>query len=221
MALERVMTNLLPYRTLIPLFEELRGERVLVRPYRESDAPDLYEAMVESRGHLRPWMPFADEHQNVDESRHWIIQQIASWLLRDDLTLGIWEQATGLYLGSTGLHPHNWEIGYFEIGYWIRPSAQGRGYIAEAVRLLTSYAFDTLKANRIEIRCDELNVRSAAIPKRLGFVLEGRLRNDMASSDGRLRTTLVFSLIPNDRQESIDEIHYEVTSCKSKLNSVL
>ncbi len=189
-----------PYRTLLPLFEELRGESVVVRPYRESDAQALFEAIAESRDHLRPWLPFADEHQTVDESRHWIIQQLANWILRDDLVLSIWEQATGRYLGGTGLHPHDWEIGYFEIGYWIRVSAEGHGYITESVRLLTDYAFDNLKANRIEIRCDELNVRSASIPKRLGYVLEGRLRNDVATTDGRLRTTLVFSLIPEDRQ---------------------
>ncbi len=188
------------YHMLIPLFEELRGERVLARPYRESDAQALFEAMVESRDHLRPWMPFADEHQTVEESRSWIIQQIAHWLLRDELILSIWEQSTGQYLGSTGLHPHNWEIGYFEIGYWLRASAEGYGYITETVDLLTHYALDSLKANRLEIRCDELNVRSAAVPKRLGYVLEGRLRNDAATSDGRLRNTLIFSLIPTDRQ---------------------
>ncbi len=188
------------YRTLLPLFEELRGERVMVRPYRESDAQALFEAIAESRDHLRPWLPFADEHQTVDASRHWIIQQVAHWLLRDDLALSIWEQSTGRYLGGTGLHPHDWEIGYFEIGYWIRVSAEGHGYISESVRLLTDYAFDNLKANRLEIRCDELNVRSASIPKRLGYVLEGRSRNDVATTDGRLRTTLVFSLIPEDRQ---------------------
>ena len=69
---------------------------------------------------------------------------------------------------------------------------------AEAVRLLANYAFDTLKANRLEIRCDELNVRSAAIPQRLGFVQEGRLRNNAVATDGRLRTMLVFSLIPGE-----------------------
>ena len=188
------------FHTLIPLFKELRGERVVVRPYRESDAQSLYEAVAESRDHLRPWMPFADEHQTMDESRHWIILQMAHWILRDDLMLSIWEQESDRYLGGTGLYPHNWEIGYFEIGYWIRASAEGHGYIAESVRLLTNYAFDNLKANRIEIRCDELNARSAAIPNRLGYVLEGRLRNHLATSDGRLRTTLIFSLIPEDRQ---------------------
>ncbi len=188
------------YYSLIPLFEELRGERVLVRPYRESDAQALFEAMIESRDHLRPWMPFADAHQTVEESRDWIIQQMAHWLLRDDLTLGIWEQSTGRYLGSTGLHPHDWQIGYFEIGYWLRASAEGHGYVTEAVDLLTNYALDSLKANRLEIRCDELNVRSAAIPKRLGYVLEGCLRNHLTSPDGRLRSTLVFSLLPTDRK---------------------
>jgi RimJ/RimL family protein N-acetyltransferase len=182
------------------LFEELRGERVLVRPYREDDAEALFEAMNESRDHLHPWMPFADEHQTVDESRNWIIHQMAQWLLRDDLILSIWEQSTGRYLGGTGLHPYDWEIGYFEIGYWVRASAEGYGYVTEAVELLTNYALDTLKANRLEIRCDEQNVRSAAIPKRLGYMLEGRLRNHLATSDGRIRTTLIFSFIPTDRQ---------------------
>ena len=188
------------YHTLIPMFEELCGERVLVRPYRESDAEALFEAMNESREHLRPWMPFADEHQTVEESRNWIIHQMAEWLLRDELMLSIWAQSTGRYLGSTGLHPHNWEIGYFEIGYWLRPSAEGFGYVTEAVQLLTNYALDSLKANRLEIRCDELNVRSAAVPKRLGYVLEGRFRNYISTTDDRLRTTLIFSLIPTDRQ---------------------
>src|SRR5215471_3310454 len=188
------------YHTRNPLFEALRGERVLVRPYSESDAEALFEAMVESRDHLRPWMPFADAHQTVDESRNWIIQQMALWLLRDDLILSIWERSTSRYLGGTGLHPHDWGIGYFEIGYWIRASAEGSGYVTEAIRLLTDYALDSLKANRREIRCDELNVRSAAVPKRLGYVLEGRLRNEMTNTDGRLRSTLVFSLIPTDRR---------------------
>src|SRR3974377_1616802 len=110
---------------LVPLFEMLQGERVVVRPYNESDAAALQEAVAESRDHLRPWLPFADEHQTVDESRNWINLQVANWILRDDLALSIWEQATGRYLGGIGLHPHDWKIGYFEIGYWLRASAEG------------------------------------------------------------------------------------------------
>ncbi len=187
------------YRTLIPLFEGLRGERIIVRPYRESDAQSLFEAVAESRDHLRPWLPFADEHQTVEESRDWIIHQEANWLLREDLIVGIWEAATNRYLGGSGLHPHDWETRYFEIGYWLRASAAGQGYITEAVQLLTDYAFSALAATRVEIRCDERNVRSAAVAQRLGFVQEARLRNHLIAPDGTLRTTLIFALIPTDR----------------------
>ncbi len=190
--------NTPPYHTLIPLFDELQSERIIVRPYRESDAQALFEAVAESRDHIRPWLPFADTHQSVEESRDWIIRQEAEWLTREDLVLGVWEKTIGRYLGGTGLHPKNWEHRCFAIGYWLRVTAPGHGYMTEAVQLLTNYAFASLAANRVEIRCDERNDRSAAIPRRLGFVQEARLRNHMVAPDSTLRTTLVFALIPSD-----------------------
>lgn len=186
------------YRTLFPLFEELRGERVLVRPFRESDAAALQEAVAESREHLRPWMPWADTHQSAEESTDWIIHEKAAWLTRQSLTAGMWDITTGRLLGGSGFHVRDWDIGFFEIGYWIRVSAEGHGYVTETVRLLTDYAFEHLKANRVEIRCDERNARSAAIPRRLGYVQEGLLRNDTTTPDGGLRNTLIFSLIAGE-----------------------
>ena len=82
------------YRTLVPLFESLQGERLRIRPYREADAEALRAAVDESREHVRPWLPFADAHQTVEEARDWIIQGMAKWLLREDMNLGIWETAT-------------------------------------------------------------------------------------------------------------------------------
>src|SRR5262249_31580188 len=154
-----------------------RGERVLVRPYRLEDAAALQEAVAESRDHLRPWMPFADQHQTVDESRDFIVRSMAHWLLRDDLTVGLWDMVAGHYLGSSGLHPPNWDARVFEIGYWVRVSAEGHGYVTEAVKLLTDFAFAALGANRVFIRCDARNTRSSAVAERLGFVREALLRN--------------------------------------------
>lgn len=189
------------YRTLIPLPDELRGERVLIRPYRPEDAQALMDAVEESREHIRPWLPFADEHKSVEASRDWIIHQQAKWLLRETMNFAIVEAATGRYLGGLGLHPHNWDIRYFEIGYWLRQSAEGRGYMLEAVQLLVDYALAELGANRLEIKCDERNTRSAAVANRLGFEQEGRLRNDFSDSSGAIRTTLVFSRIPGEDVE--------------------
>lgn len=186
------------YPTLVPLFDALRGERVLVRPYKESDAQALQEAVAESRDHIRPWLPFADLHMTVEESRDWINRQSANFILRTSIGGGVWEHKSGRFLGGLGIHPRDWNIRYFEIGYWLRKSAGGRGYMTEAVRLATDYLLSSLEAQRVEIRCDERNERSAAVARRMGFVLEARLRNDTRAEDGSVRTTLVFSRIPGD-----------------------
>lgn len=188
-------------RTLLPLFEELQGERVVIRPYRESDAQVLFEAVAESRDHLRPWQPWiANAHQTVEESRDLVVRWMAQWALREKLIVGIWDRLSGHYLGSCGLHPKNWGSGYFEIRYWLRASATGRGCMTEAVKLLTDYALTHLKARRLEIRCEERNQRSAAVARRLGFVQEGRLRNMPVAHTSNLCTLLLFSLTPEDRQ---------------------
>ena len=187
------------YRTLVPLFEELRSIRVTVRPYRVSDAEALREAVDESRDYIRPWLPFADTHQTVEESRDWIIQQEAQWLLRESMNASVWENTTNRYLGGSGLHILDWRVRSFEIGYWLRVSAAGHGYMTEAAQLLTDFAFDHLAANRVQIRCDERNVRSAAIPRRLGYVQEALLRDDSIANDGYLSSTLLFSMIRSDR----------------------
>ena len=120
----------------------------------------------------------------------------AKWILREDLALGIWRNEDGRFLGGTGLHRIHWEIPAFEIGYWLRKSEEGKGYMSEAVTLLTRCCFETLKANRLEIRCDSRNQRSANVPRRLGFAHEATLRNDNRTRSGELRDTFVFALTP-------------------------
>ena len=188
------------HTTLVPLFEELRGTRVIVRPYRLDDADELFAAVEESRQHLWPWMPWVNQHQTVEDTRDFILRTQAKWLLReDDLTVGFFEAGSGRYLGGSGLHIRGWDVPAFEIGYWIRASAQGHGYVAETVKLLTDFAFTSLGAQRVMIRCDARNTRSAAVAERLGFVREAHLRNELRThTDSELRDTLIFSLIPSD-----------------------
>lgn len=104
---ERRMETMPTSRTALPLFDELRGQRISVRPYRQADAQALMAAVAESREHVRPWLPFADAHQTVEESRDWIIQGMAAWLVRDELRLSLWELGTDRFLGGIGLPPRN------------------------------------------------------------------------------------------------------------------
>jgi RimJ/RimL family protein N-acetyltransferase len=186
-------------KTLLRAATELRGARVLLRPYRAEDAPDVFAAINESRERIKFWLPWAEDgHRALAETEEFIPRVAREWEERTQFVYGIWELATGRFLGGSGLHCRNWDVPHFEIGYWIRDGEEGKGYVREAVVLQARHAFDDLGANRVEIRCDARNDRSRRIPDSLGFVLEGRFRNDMRDSDGGLRDTLVFAMTPED-----------------------
>lgn len=183
---------------LIAVPEMLHGLRVLLRPLDLDDAPAVWEAIEESRARLREWLPWVKGIRTLDDERVVIARMRAQWVVREALTVGIFDGTSGRYLGGSGLVRINWAIRAFEIGYWIRTSVEGRGYVTEAVQLLTALAFDRLEANRVEIQADPRNARSWQVPERLGFILEGTLRCSRPDADGRPSDRRIYALIPGD-----------------------
>lgn len=189
-------TNLLPVQR--PLPAQIFGPRLLVRPYQAGDGAALFEAVREDPAHLRQWLPWVDKHTNPAASEEAARRMHNRWQSREDLTVGLWERSGARLLGGSGLHRCLWEVPSFEIGYWLRRSAEGHGYMTEAVGLLCGLAFGTLEAQRVVILCDKENTRSAAVARRLGFIQEATLRNETRDAEGRLRDTLLFSQTPED-----------------------
>ena len=184
----------------IDLPEQLVGDLVVVRHWEEDDADDLWDAIDNSREHLEGWMPWVDRYRNPDDALEYARRSHARWLLREDLAVAIVEKATGQVVGGSGIHRADWKSRLFEIGYWIRQDREGRGYVSEAVQLLTRLAFDALDANRVELRIDSRNVRSLRVADRLGFVLEGTLRRKLPAPDGSIADMHVLALLPEEYQ---------------------
>jgi RimJ/RimL family protein N-acetyltransferase len=187
----------------IALPDRIVGERVVVRPWAPTDAEALHRAVNASRDHLRrlPWGEAA--HRTMDDTIQFLAGAAASWLLRQNLILGIFDRATGEVLGGSGLHPCrstaiDWSIPSLMIGYWTTREHEGKGYVTETVRLLTKLAFEDLGVVRLELRCDADNERSERVMVRCGFRREGCLRNDSRGSGGELRSTLVYAMIPEE-----------------------
>lgn len=183
---------------LTDLPDALPGERVLLRPLRPGDGAAIWEAVEESREQISPWLPWVEKTRSAEDQEAAARRGAARWLTREDLMVGIWDRATGRYLGGSGLHRIDWAVPAFEIGYWLRTSAWGQGYISETVRVLCRFAFETLLANRVEICCDSRNDRSLAVARRLGFVQEAVLRNHSRDTSGKLRDMVIFALTPAD-----------------------
>lgn len=87
---------------------------------------------------------------------------------------GLWLDRT--LVGGTLYPTINMRSGIAEIGVFLAAPARGRGIVTEAVRSMVDHAFDDLGMRRVEWRCSPANLPSRAIPKKLGFTLEGTLR---------------------------------------------
>ncbi len=182
---------------LLEIPDSFQTERLIIRAPRAGDGAAVNEAVRESLAHLRPWMPWADHEPTVDESEESVRRGAARWILREDLWLLLFRKSDGMYVGGSGLHRMNWSIPSFEIGYWVRKSLEGQGYVSEAVAGITDIAFMAISAERVEIRCDTRNERSAAVARRAGYSLEATLHHDARNTDGELRDSYVFGMTLN------------------------
>jgi RimJ/RimL family protein N-acetyltransferase len=183
---------------LLDVPSEIFGKRIKLRRYDPIDAREIHAAVEESRKELSvvfDWLT----HQNwtIEERRASLIRGQSAWLLRTDMSYGIRDIKTDLYLGDIGIFSPDWNVRRFEIGYWLRTSAVGNGYVTESASLLCDLAFTLFKARRVFIQCDAENNRSAAVPRRLGFELEGILRNERLRPDGTPADVMVFGMTPD------------------------
>ncbi len=144
---------------------------VVVRWVTVADAEAIARAVGESLEHLKPWMPWADERSaDVVFQRGRLREQIRQRSRREEWQYGMFADRSS-FVGSIGLMTRRGP-GTIEIGYWLHIDAVNRGLVTNAARVLTAAALEMDGIETTIIVCDEANLRSAAIPRRLGYTLD-------------------------------------------------
>jgi RimJ/RimL family protein N-acetyltransferase len=190
--LPRSVTRSPPYRIVT--------ERLVVRCWEPADAPRLKEAIDSSLDELRAWMPWAHaEPQPLGEKVALLRRFRGRFDLDQEFVYGILDRDESEVVGGTGLHRRVGDEA-FEIGYWIRSSRTGNGFATESSAALTRVAFELCEADRVEIRVDPANERSAAVPRKLGFAAEALLRRRLPAfgEQTEARDVRVFSLFRHE-----------------------
>ncbi|MCG2593961.1 GNAT family N-acetyltransferase [Ramlibacter sp. XY19] len=184
---------------LIDLPDTIETERLTLRTPRTGDGAQLLPALEEALPQLRRFLaslPWVAGEQTPDSAERWCRNAQANFHGRKDLPFLIFERASGQLLGACGLHRTVWETPRTEVGYWIRSSRAGQGFVTEAVKGLCNYAFMQIGAVRVELIVDEDNLASRRVADLAGFRLEGTLRNERRAPDGTLRNTCAYARFP-------------------------
>ena len=142
----------------------LQTKRLILRPWEESDAEELYKYASDSRvGPAAGW----PAHKSVEESR-----DIIRNALSEPEIYALVLKETGLPVGTAAIKMHRdlaVEDDEGELGYWIGVPYWGRGLVPEACLVLLRHAFEDLKLNRIWCAYYDGNEKSARVQEKLGF----------------------------------------------------
>jgi ribosomal-protein-serine acetyltransferase len=138
------------------------------------EAEPLLLLVDANRQYLRRWLPWLDMTKNIDEMIAFVESALRQHTSGLGFQAGVWY--AGELAGIIGYHHLEWANRSTCVGYWLAEQFQGRGIMAKACNSIVDYAFDDWRLNRVEIRCAMENVKSRAIPERLGFKTEGVLR---------------------------------------------
>ena len=145
------------------------GADITLRRVTEGDIPALVESVNATLASLAPWMEWAQQPLTVEGQLEWFRGSSDMW---DDGTGFNWAvlSGSGELIGGAGFHVRNGP-GVLEIGYWLRADHEGRGIMTRVTQALTDVARSVDGVTTVEIHVDPDNVRSSAIPRRLGYTL--------------------------------------------------
>jgi RimJ/RimL family protein N-acetyltransferase len=175
---------------------ELRDEWLILRPWREDDAPAVYAECQDPE--IQHWIPVIPRPYTEQDARAFVTGALGS----GPHQLAVEEN--GRLVGSIGMAVNEGaRTGH--IGYWCARHARGRGVTTHALRLLCRHAFEELALERLELITDPENFASQRVAERAGFKREGTLRSHLSHPDGRRRDSVMFSLLPGELIHSVPE----------------
>jgi RimJ/RimL family protein N-acetyltransferase len=176
----------------------LADEVVALRAWRPEDVPANVMLFADPSVQRFCW-PHVTPYTEQDAHR-FFASQLADREAGREISVAFTDPVDpAAVLGGGSLYDVDVDRGTAAVGYWVTPSARGRGVATHATRLLARWAFDELLVARLELTCSPDNESSQRVAYRCGFVREGLLRSHLVFQGAR-RDTVLFSLLPHERR---------------------
>jgi ribosomal-protein-serine acetyltransferase len=173
----------------------LIDDDLLLRSLQPDDAPALFKAVDESRHHLRPWLRWVDATTKQEHILQFILRTQQQLHNQTALELGLVHNRE--IIGGIGMHDWDHTLKKAQLGYWIRKEYEGKGIVHKCLTRFIDVLFEKPGLNKIEIHFMPSNKRSASIASRLGFKVEGVIRQSYFMN-GRLEDLVITGLLKTE-----------------------
>ncbi|SFX70812.1 ribosomal-protein-serine acetyltransferase [Thermoactinomyces sp. DSM 45891] len=191
------------------MFHRKVSEDITLKQLETYEEEILFRLVDQNRFHLRNWVPWVDGTKSIEDTRSFLTFCENQFKRAQLINAGIWYKDD--LVGCIGFNEVNLNHRYGKIGYWLSEDMQGKGIVRRACTQMVRYGFQEMDLNRIEIRVATGNKRSQAIPRSLGFVQEGLIRQTEWLYDHYV-DHLVFGLLKEEYEEKMSKYGNETNS---------
>ncbi len=157
------------------MFVKEIDEKLRLSLLTPNKAEALFDLVDKNREYLKNWMVWPPETKSPDDTKNFIKSTLVGLSEMKEMACGI-EYENNL-VGVITFNKIDFNLKKVVIGYWVSEEHQGKGIITKSCRTLIDYAFDSLGMQKIEISVATQNVSSQKVCERLGFSLEGVIKN--------------------------------------------
>lgn len=151
-------------------------EEVSLRLFRDDDAEEFYNLIIDSKPYLKEWLGWLDYIESVEDVANNIKDRLKGFMENG----GYPNSFAIIYgveiVGTIGFNSLNKANRTGVIGYWLGEKFQGKGIMSKAFKTVLDYGFNDLGLNRIEVSMAVENKKSRALPERFRFTKEGVIR---------------------------------------------
>ncbi|PXX39725.1 RimJ/RimL family protein N-acetyltransferase [Undibacterium pigrum] len=173
----------------------LKGKHVTLEALEQHHLADIQNAAAD--GEL--WKLFFTSVPPPDNTQNWLNIALEMQQQQKAVPFVVRENATGQIVGATRYCNMDINNKRLEIGYtWYAQRVQRSPVNTECKLLLLGHAFEEFGCIAVEFRTDWFNRRSQAAIERLGAKRDAVLRNHMILPDGRIRDTVVYSILNSE-----------------------
>jgi ribosomal-protein-serine acetyltransferase len=148
-----------------------------LRLFEPHHAEELNALIERNFDHIKKWSAWLKDDRSIDNTHAFIKRNLKQFADGEGFAVGIWFE--GEMAGQIEFNYLDWKNRKTEIGCWLGEFFQGKGLATKSCGVMTDYAFNELKLNRVEMQCGVENTKSRKIPEKLGFQEEGIIRQSV------------------------------------------
>lgn len=158
-------------------------------------ATSLLQILNQQKTYLNKWLTWVNQINTLNDAKRFLYEaQLFNKGGQKLITFILFKEQL---IGSVAIVKIDKINQEGELGYWLHQDFQGQGIITKACKQLIDLAFSVIQLHRLIIKINIDNQKSLPIPERLGFQLEGILR-EATLLNGRYHDTKLFSLLKKD-----------------------